>query len=63
MNNNTLITLKSGLQNAKNYNQEVKKEAKLPTLEQYMELITNENISMASTPTSYNSYKKYNKGC
>lgn len=40
-----------------------KRNFKMPTLEQFMELITDENKLLATTPSSYNAYRKYNKGC
>jgi hypothetical protein len=34
----------------------------MPTLDQFMELITGENGALAITPSGYNAYRKYNKG-
>lgn len=37
------------------------KEFKLPTIDQFMELVTNEKTTLAATPSGYNVYNKYNK--
>jgi hypothetical protein len=34
---------------------------KLPTLDQFMELVTAEKTTLAATPSGYNVYNKYNK--
>jgi len=34
----------------------------MPTLDQFMELVTGENGALAITPSGYNVYNKYNKG-
>ncbi len=40
---------------------EKEKEFKLPTLNQFMELVTAEQTTLAATPSGYNVYNKYNK--
>ena len=37
------------------------KAVHMPTLDQFMELITNENKSVTATPSGYNVYNKYHK--
>lgn len=37
------------------------KDLQMPTLDQFMDLITNENKSVTATPSGYNVYNKYHK--
>ena len=41
--------------------QETKEGFKMPTLEQFMELVTGENSTVMATTSAYNVYNKYNK--
>ena len=41
--------------------QETKEGFKMPTLEQFMELVTSENSTVVATTSAYNVYNKYNK--
>ena len=38
-----------------------KTDFSLPTLDQFMEIISGENNMLAATPSGYNVYNKYNK--
>ncbi len=41
--------------------QETKEGFKMPTLDQFMELVTGEDSTVMATTSAYNVYNKYNK--